>query len=155
MSMAAAPARTGPERKADVLTKLASTEIDVWEASASGDGAAHLVPLALAWYSDQLVIALPIKSATARNIAASGRARLGLGPTRDVVMIDASLDATIAVSEAPHEVADAYARQADWDPRRDPDGYVYMLLTPSRIQAWRESNELAGRTLMRDGAWLY
>ena len=29
-----------------------------------------------------------------------------------------------------------------------------LVLRPERIQAWRESNELAGRLLMRDGAWL-
>jgi hypothetical protein len=23
-----------------------------------------------------------------------------------------------------------------------------------RVQAWREANEIAGRTLMRDGTWL-
>jgi hypothetical protein len=27
-------------------------------------------------------------------------------------------------------------------------------LRPDRIQAWRESNELAGRLLMRGGEWL-
>jgi hypothetical protein len=29
-----------------------------------------------------------------------------------------------------------------------------VVLRPDRIQAWRESNELAGRLLMRDGTWL-
>jgi len=28
------------------------------------------------------------------------------------------------------------------------------VLRPEQIQAWREENELAGRTLMRGGAWL-
>jgi hypothetical protein len=28
------------------------------------------------------------------------------------------------------------------------------VLRPERIQAWREADEIAGRTLMRDGAWL-
>jgi len=28
------------------------------------------------------------------------------------------------------------------------------VLRPLRVQAWREANEIAGRTLMRDGAWL-
>ena len=43
--------------------------------------------------------------------------------------------------------------QADWDPRRDT-GYVFLVLRPVRVQAWREANEIAGRTLMRDGSWL-
>jgi hypothetical protein len=32
--------------------------------------------------------------------------------------------------------------------------YRWFRITPRRIQAWREANELAGRTLMRDGRWL-
>ncbi|MGY1618282.1 hypothetical protein ACI797_16205 [Geodermatophilus sp. SYSU D00691] len=47
----------------------------------------------------------------------------------------------------------AYVAQADWDPRRSP-GYVFLVLRPVRLQAWREADEIPGRTLMRDGAWL-
>ena len=47
----------------------------------------------------------------------------------------------------------AYAAQADWDPRLSA-GYVFFVLRPVRVQAWREANEIAGRTLMRDGSWL-
>lgn len=43
--------------------------------------------------------------------------------------------------------------QADWDPRTSA-GYVYFVLRPERIQAWREADETVGRTLMRDGIWL-
>ncbi len=31
---------------------------------------------------------------------------------------------------------------------------VYLRLTPQRIQAWREVNELRGRHVMRGGAWV-
>lgn len=31
---------------------------------------------------------------------------------------------------------------------------AYLVLRPRRTQAWREENELVGRTLMRGGAWL-
>jgi len=44
--------------------------------------------------------------------------------------------------------------QADWDPRTAGASHAYLVLRPERIQAWREENELAGRTLMRDGTWL-
>jgi hypothetical protein len=47
----------------------------------------------------------------------------------------------------------AYVAQADWDPRGSA-GYVFLVLRPVRVQAWREVNEIPGRTLMRDGAWL-
>ena len=145
--------RDASTRRADTLAKLREPAADVWVASAAG-GAAHLVPLSLAWVDERVVLAVAESSVTARNVAARRAARLGLGPTRDVVMIDAVLERTVPVADAPTELAAAYAGQADWDPRVEPGGYVYLVLRPVRIQAWREANELSGRTLMRDGAWL-
>ena len=57
--------------------------------------------------------------------------------------------------DAPAPLADAYVRQADWDPRNESDPYVFLRLRPIRIQAWREANELDGRTIMKDGDWLF
>jgi hypothetical protein len=51
-------------------------------------------------------------------------------------------------------LADRYAAQADWDPRTAGGRFVYVVLRPDRIQAWREADELAGRTLMRAGSWV-
>jgi hypothetical protein len=131
---------------------LATPAIDVWVATASPSGAPHLVPLSLAWVDERVVIAVEESSVTARNILASGVARLGLGPTRDVVMIDVVLEKSVdaASSEA---IGERYAAQADWDPRAD-EGYLFLVLRPMRVQAWREANEIAGRALMRDGVWL-
>jgi hypothetical protein len=130
---------------------LATREIDVWVATASASGAPHLVPVSLAWVDERVVIAVESSSVTARNLTASGVARLAVGPTRDVVLIDAALDRAVAV--AYDELGAAYAAQADWDPRLSP-GYLFLVLRPVRVQAWRESNEIPGRTLMRDGEWL-
>ena len=44
--------------------------------------------------------------------------------------------------------------QAGWDPRNSGDQMRFLVLRPQRIQAWREVNELPGRTLMREGAWI-
>jgi hypothetical protein len=151
----AARARTGPERKADTIARFEALEADAWVATASAAGEAHLIPLSYAWNGERLILAIQPASLTARNIEASGQARLALGPTRDVVLVDARLDRLVAVDEAPNELADAYARQSDWDPRLETDPYVFIVLRPVRIQAWREANELDGRTLMRDGAWLF
>jgi hypothetical protein len=52
------------------------------------------------------------------------------------------------------DFADRYLEQAGWDPRAESGGYSYLVLRPERIQAWREANELVGRTLMRGGSWL-
>lgn len=101
------------------------------------------MPVWLAWLDERVVIAVSDKSRTARDISATRRARLGIGPTRDVVMIDAVLQSATAVAEAPAHLADGYVSQARWDPR-DASGYSYLELRPRRIQAWRESNEIAG-----------
>ena len=110
------------------------------------------MPVSLAWVDERVVIAVERSSVTARNLTASGQARLAVGPTRDVVMIDAMLE-TVADVAADDGLGEAYVRQADWDPRRD-EGYVFLTLRPVRVQAWREANEIPGRTLMRDGSWL-
>ena len=147
-----APVRDSATRKADALKTLRTPAIDVWVATAASPGLPYLVPLSLAWVDERVVIAIEASSPTARNLAASGEARLAVGPTRDVVMIDAVLEASIEAG-SDDAVAAAYASQADWDPR-GLAGYVYLVLRPVRIQAWRESNEIPGRTLMREGAWL-
>lgn len=139
-------------RRADALRMLATPGIDGWVATASAGGVAHLVPLSLAWVGERVVVALEASSVTGRNLTESGRARLGVGPTRDVVMIDAVRE-RVADVDADADLAEAYAGQTDWDPR-GLAGYVFVVLKPQRVQAWRESNELAGRTLMRDGRWV-
>jgi len=112
------------------------------------------VPLSFAWNGDRLIIASEATAVTTRNIVASGFARVGLGGTRDVAMIDVVLVGNVPVDEASVEIADRYASQADWDPRSTGGDFAYLLLRPTRIQVWREVNEITGRTVMRDGAWL-
>ena len=154
--MTSAATNTGPRdlptRKADTLAVLASPEIDVWVATASEAGAPHLVPLSLAWVDERAVVAVERSSVTARNLTASRTARLAVGPTRDVVMVDAELERVVDVPDDT-ALGEAYAAQADWDPRKD-SGYVFLVLRPVRVQAWREANEIVGRTLMREGTWL-
>jgi len=147
--------RTGAERTVDSIRLLEAVGADTWVASASSAGVAHLVPLSYSWDGRVVLIAAPTASLTARNIRASGRARLAFGATRDVLMIDARLEAEVPLADAPAPLADAYVRQADWDPRNESDPYVFLRLRPIRIQAWREANELDGRTIMKDGDWLF
>jgi hypothetical protein len=150
--------RTTAQRKADTLAKLAAPAADIWVASASVDdaGAArpYLVPLSLAWVDGRIVLALEANSRTARSLPVGTQTRLALGPTRDVVVIDATVEQAASTADTAAAIADAYAAQSDWDPRTAGDGDVYVLLAPRRIQAWREVNELPGRLLMRNGEWL-
>jgi hypothetical protein len=150
--------RSAAQRKADTLAKLSAPAADIWVASASmsdaGVALPYLVPLSLAWMDGRIVLALEATSRTARSLPVGTQTRLALGPTRDVVMIDATVEQVASTSDTATEIADAYAAQSDWDPRTAGPGFVYALLIPTRVQAWRDVNELPGRTLMRDGEWL-
>jgi len=148
-----APPRTLAQRTADTRALLAEPGADIWVATASADGDVHLVPLSYGWTGERIVLATDGTTVTSRNLVASSKARLGSGGTRDVVMIDVELEAVYPVGDVPEEVADCFVTQSDWDPRPEGDPYVFLVLRPVRIQAWREANELTGRTLMRDGAW--
>jgi hypothetical protein len=146
--------RPATVRKSDVLAKLTAPVADAWVATAAA-AEPYLVPLTLVWLRDRIVLATNGKSRTATNLAATGVARIALGATRDVVLIDAVLEETFPVAAAPSWVGDGYAAGSDWDPREAGGSYVYLILRPDRIQAWREENEIADRTLMRDGTWLH
>lgn len=147
--------RSRAQRIEDTLAKLTAPVADVWVATAGPAGSEpYLVPLSLAWIDDRAVIAVDGTSRTARNLEAGGTARLAVGPTRDVVLLDARLERTVPVTDSG-DVGERYAEQADWDPRTaGGESYRFLVLRPERIQAWREVNEIPGRTLMRDGAWL-
>jgi len=146
-----APARSRSHRTIDTLARL-RTDVDLWVASASEDGHAYLVPLSYLWDGSALLIATPRASRTARNLTRTGWARVALGVTRDVVIVEGRVE-VIPIGADP-ELGDAHARSTGFDPRTLADEYVYLRIAPQEIQAWRESNELEGRVLMRDGAWL-
>jgi hypothetical protein len=122
--------RPRTRRRSDTEYRLAH-DVDVWVATASADGAPYLVPLSFDWDGDSLILATPADSPTGRNLADTGAVRLALGSTRDVTMIDGDADV----------------------PRTLPTAYRWYRVTPRRIQAWREVDELPERELMRDGRW--
>ena len=153
------PPRSGSQRKADALAILTAPQCDAWVATTSlGDDdhppRAQLVPLSLCWADDAVVLATLRSSPTGTNLIATSRAVLTAGSTRDVVKIDATLARTVEVDDDDPVLAERFARQADWDPRAAGAEYLYFVLRPVRVQVWREENEIAGRTLMRHGAWL-
>jgi hypothetical protein len=145
------PARSKSQRKVDTLAKLRD-DVDLWVASADKVGGAYLVPLSYYWDGEALTIATPRASRTARNLIGARWARVALGPTRDVVIIEGSVE-PLAIGTDP-ELEEAHARAAGFDPRTLAEEYVYLRIWPREIQAWREANELEERLLMRDGYWL-
>lgn len=122
-------------------------------ATASAGGDPYLVPLSLDWDGETLLLSTPTGSTTGRNLAATRTVRLGLGETRDVSMIDGDVD-VLEMAALPRERGDRFARRTGFDPRTLVTSYRWFRITPRRIQAWREVDEMAGRELMRDSRWL-
>jgi len=144
--------RSPAQRRRDTEQRL-THDIDLWVASASADGGPYLVPLSFDWDGEAVLVATPAKSPTGRNLAATQTARLGLGHTRDVSMIEGDVE-VLEIDALPQERGDRFATRASFDPRAQDTPYRWFRISPRRIQAWREVNELPDRELMRDGRWL-
>jgi Pyridoxamine 5'-phosphate oxidase len=144
--------RSRAQRRRDTEYRLAH-DIDLWVATASADGAPHLVPLSFDWDGEALLVATPTDSPTGRNLAATQAVRLGLGETRDVTMIDGDVEVH-EMDGLPQEQGNRFAARAGFDPRALTTPYRWFRIFPRRIQAWREADELPDRELMRDGRWL-
>ena len=144
--------RSPAQRRRDTEQRL-THDIDLWVASASADGGPYLVPLSFDWDGEAVLVATPAKSPTGRNLAATQTARLGLGHTRDVSIIEGDVE-VLEIDALPQERGDRFATRAGFDPRVQDTPYRWFRISPHRIQAWREVNELPDRELMRDGRWL-
>ena len=149
--MSAEP-RSRADRRRDTEHRL-THDIDVWVATASADGKPYLVPLSFDWDGAAVLVATPTNSPTGKNLDRSRVARLALGPTRDVTMIEADVE-VIEIDQLQHEQGDRFAARSGFDPRGLTSSYRWFRLTPRRVQAWREVDELPERELMRDGRWL-
>lgn len=147
----AEPARSREQRRRDVLARL-ETDVDLWVASADEHGGAYLIPLSYYWDGTALTVSTPRTSRTAVNLMRAGWARVALGHTRDVVIVEGPVEALPIGAEPALE--DAHAAATGFDPRVEPEEYVYLRIAPRDVLAWRESNELTGRRLMRRGEWL-
>ena len=127
------PARSRETRTRDTLRRL-EQDIDAWVATAGTDGAAPcLAPFSFLWDGATLLIAAPATGVTGRNLLASGQVRLGLGTTRDVVLITGVAE-PILPCDLPGDVGDAFAAKTGFDPRHNPDTYRYFRITPQRIR---------------------
>ncbi|MFI2352229.1 pyridoxamine 5'-phosphate oxidase family protein [Streptomyces sp. NPDC019443] len=147
------PARTPEQRKQDALIRL-EQDVDAWVATADPEsGTPYLVPLSFLWDGVTLLVATLSASPTSRNLQATGKVRLGIGPTRDLVLVEGTVLA-LEAAELKGEVGDAFAAKTGFDPRELTSPYLYFRIHPQRIQAWREANEIEGRELMSGGHWI-
>ncbi|ONI81308.1 hypothetical protein ALI144C_22590 [Actinosynnema sp. ALI-1.44] len=142
-------ARTLAERRSAAQERVQASS-QFWLASGSSQGP-HLIPVAYVWDSGEFVTATFERSRTVSNLKRTSHARIALGDTTDVVMVDARAR-FVPVPAIDPNLADRYA-EVSHDPRSMP-GFVYIRLTPERIQVWNGFHEFSGRTVMQNSQWL-
>lgn len=144
--------RSLAERQASARDRLQSG-FQMWLATGSDGHGTHLMPVAYVWDGSVLYTATFAASRTVANITAHSQARVALGDTADVVMIDAGAS-LVDVPDIGVDIAERYAKVST-DPRVHPAGrFVYLRLQPRRIQVWNGFHEFVGRTVMENGRWL-
>jgi hypothetical protein len=112
-----------------------------------------MVPLSYVWHNGGLVFSTVERSRTIRNLRrAGGSARAGLGTTHDVVMVDGAIE--FFAAEDDQEAVEAFVAHVTWDPRNEPQPYIFFRLRAVRIQAWQTAADLPTREVMRDGVWV-
>jgi hypothetical protein len=152
MTTSRPPARSLAQRLADTHRRL-DEDVDAWVATAAGD-TPYLAPLSFLWDGETFLVATAESGRTGRNLAATGKVRLGIGLVRDVVLVEGMVEAVLAPEDIPGDLGERFAAKTGFDPRAEGTPFRYFRIRPRRIQAWREVDELDGRDLMRDGAWL-
>lgn len=144
--------RSIERRKADALAAL-GRNADLWLATAGPAGRPHLIAVSAWWDGEHIVIATAGRSTTARNLEATGLARVAAGSPADALMVDVRAPAGIPV-EADPELAAGFASGVGWNPAEVGPGWKFFRLEPVRIQAYRGYDELEGRDVMSDSRWL-
>lgn len=149
------PLPRSPQQRLDDTMKRLADDVDAWIATADANTAApYLVPLSFLWDGESLLVSMAEATLTCRNLRANPEVRIGIGHTRDVVLVDGSVERSCTAAEVAGDTGDAFAQKTGFDPRTLTDPYRYFWIRPRRVRAWREVDELAGRELMRNGEWV-
>jgi hypothetical protein len=131
--------------------EMLRTHHQLWLATGGASSGAHLIPVSYVWNGEHFTLATMARSRTADNLRANRLARVAIGQTDDVVMVD-GLVTFVEIPDLEPGLADRYA-EVSHDPRVMP-GFSYLRLVPRRILVWSGFHEYAGRTVMLDGRWL-
>jgi hypothetical protein len=143
--------RSTSQRITDTIALLARNG-DGWLAT-SNAGGVHLIAVSACWTGQAVLLATRGDSLTARNLAATGSARLALGTPDDAVLLDVLVEDRRACGPGSGELGAAFTAAMGWDPAGEPGTWDYFVLAPRRIQAYRGYGERPDATVMRDGRW--
>ncbi|GIG23461.1 hypothetical protein Cch01nite_41850 [Cellulomonas chitinilytica] len=149
---AAAGPRTAAQRRADTEHRL-THDVDAWVATVDDAATPRLTVLSFLWDGSTLLLSTASASPAGRNLATNATVQVGIGRTRDVVLVGGTVEVVDRDTLSAQE-GDAFAVKTGFDPRTIRSAYAYYRVRPVTVQAWREEDELAGRWLMRDGVWL-
>jgi len=144
--------RTPAQRRADTEHRL-THDVDCWVATADDGTTPRLTVLSFLWDGSTLLLSTAASSPAGRNLAATGTVQVGIGRTRDVVLVTGTVE-VVRRDDLSAQEGDAFAAKTGFDPRAIRSEYAYFRVRPTTVQAWREEDELRGRWLMRDGGWL-
>jgi hypothetical protein len=78
------------------------------------------VPSSFLWGGRDVLVATPAASPTGRNLWATGRVWLGIGPTRGLVLTEGTVVQVPVAREIPDQVGDAFPAKTGFDPRQLP-----------------------------------
>jgi hypothetical protein len=145
--------RSTEQRKADLLEVLEQNR-DVWLATASSAGRPHLIAVSAWWDGTSVVISTKGGSRTARNLEATGVARLGLGSPDNVALVEVKVAGSYPANDAGDTMAKAFAQAVGWNPAEEGPDWKFYRLMPVSAQAYRGYGELEGRDVMRGSRWL-
>lgn len=146
--------RTLDQRRTDVVAALEQHEQHGWLATADSTGRPHLIAVASWWDGGELVIATKTRSRTARNLDATGRARLAVGSPDDAIVLDTRVSDSVPADEASSDLREGFQAAQGWDPAEQEGDWRFFRLVPVDVQAFRGYGELAGRYVMRDSRWV-
>ena len=78
-------------------------------------GAPRLTPLSFLWHDETLLFATSAAGPTGRNLAANPSVQVGIGLTRDVVLVQGTVE--VLPTRPGRRSGDAFAAKAGFDPR--------------------------------------
>ena len=150
--MTSTPLRDIATRKKDVLETLAKNG-RFWLGTADVTGRPHVIAVSAWWESEALVMATLGTSRTARNIETNPRVTLATGAFNDAIVIHAQMIESSAVEDSP-ELAKGFKAALGWEPSEVSPGWIFFRLRPTKIQAFRDYEEIEGRDVMVRSRWL-
>lgn len=149
--MTSTPSRDAATRKKDVLAFL-EKQGHYWLSTAEIGGRPHVIAVSGLWDGSGITVTTLGSSKTAKNMAMNPLVVLAGGDPQDAIVIQAQVIESVPVGESPRVLQD-WKKTMGWDPSELGD-WMFFLLRPTRIQAFRGYDEIGGRDVMVRSRWV-